>query len=135
MSDLSITAANVAKGSGAAVQTKTAGATITAGKLVYLDSNDQAQLADCDVLATAACAGIALHATLSGQPLTYQYAGNIDPGATTVVAELYVVANASGGIMPIGDLGSGDYLFLFGVGTTTSNIELLINMSAAALKA
>jgi hypothetical protein len=67
MADLTITAASVLAGSGAKKVNGTAGATITAGQAVYLDSADnEYKLADNDS-ATAAVrtvAGIALHASL-----------------------------------------------------------------------
>ena len=77
--DLSITAANVAPSSGAQYADGTAGATITAGQAVYLDTSANTyKLADCDATAaTAVIAGIALNGASSGQPIKIQTAGTI----------------------------------------------------------
>jgi hypothetical protein len=69
MADLTITAANVIAGNSAKTETGTAGATVTAGQVVYKDSADNKfKLADNDS-ATAGLRspyGIALHASLAG---------------------------------------------------------------------
>jgi hypothetical protein len=73
MADLVITAANVAAGAGSRKNTGTAGATITAGQVVYQDAADgKYKLADANsgTAAARAPAGIALHGALAGQPLS-----------------------------------------------------------------
>ena len=101
MADLTITVANVAKGTGASTTNGTAGATITAGQVVYLDSADSRyKLADTDsaTAAVRAPVGIALHAALSGQPLQILTGGLITIGATTVVGVPYYLSGTAGGI-------------------------------------
>lgn len=132
MADLSVTAASVAVGTGSVISDVTAGATITAGKSCYLDSSNQAQLTDADVLGTASATGIALNGASSGQPVRLQIAGNINPGATVTVGVIYVVSTTAGGIAPSTDLGSGDFVSVLGVGTTSSNILMGITNSGIA---
>ena len=87
MASLSITAANVLSGSGATIERGTAGATITAGQVVYRDTADgKYKLADADS-ATALARdprGIALNGASNGQPLAIIRAGDVTIGATMV---------------------------------------------------
>lgn len=134
MADLSITAANVAKVSGN-VRHGTAGATITAGQAVYLDSATGTwKLAVVDGTgspttntAGANGLGIALHGAASGQPITVQYDGVINPGGTVTVGVIYCCSPAAaGGIAPSADVSSvdNDYVSILGVGITASQIKL-----------
>lgn len=136
MADLVITVANVAAGSGARKVSGTAGATITAGEVVYLDSaTGTYKLADCDS-ATAAVrspAGIALHGSLSGQPLTIQTSGPITIGATVTAGVAYYLSATPGGICPVADLGTGDYPVILGLATSASVIDIDIQEAGVAL--
>lgn len=138
MVDLVVTAASVAAGSNAVINRKyNAGGTITAGMPVYLDTDTNTwKAADCDAsAATAVAGGIALHGASSGQPLAVQTSGNINPGATVTVGEIYVVSGTAGGIAPEGDLAAGDYVTVLGVGTSASNIALAIHVSGVQVPA
>lgn len=134
MADLSITAANVVAQSGASTASGTAGDTITAGMSLYSDSSDSNKLkkADADVATTAACVGIALHGASSGQPLKYQTGGNLTAGATLTVGETYVVSTTAGGIAPISDLASGDYVSILGVASSASTLAMTMVISGTA---
>lgn len=135
MSDLSITAASVIAGTGARTVNGTAGATITAGQVVYLDSADnEYKLADCDS-ATAAVrspAGLALHGAADGQPLEVLTRGPVTIGATMTAGLTYYLSQNPGGICPIGDLGSGDYRTIIGVATSTTVLDVLFHESGVA---
>lgn len=130
--DLTITAASVAKSTGAVTSTGEAGATITAGQAVYLASDGQLELADADAVLTAECVGIALHGASTGQPLTYQRGGRISIGATTTVGQIYVVSTTAGGIAPYSDLASGDFPTIIGMAPTTSTIDIDLNSLGVA---
>jgi hypothetical protein len=136
MADLTITPASVLPGSGAAKVNGTAGATITAGQVVYLDSSDNKyKLADNDS-ATAAVrspAGIALHAASSGQPLTIQTAGPITIGATVAVGIVYCLSSTAGGICPNADIAAGDYNTIIGIGTSTTVIDVKLHEAGAVM--
>lgn len=126
MADLTITAANVAKGTNAAVVSSyLAGASITAGQSVYLDSaTNTIKLADADALASSAAVGVALNAASSGQPITYQRSGNITIGATVAVGVAYYVSTTAGGICLESDLTTGDFPHFLGFATSTTVIAL-----------
>jgi predicted transcriptional regulator len=135
MADLTITAANVVKYSGAFSRSGTAGEDITAGEAVYL-SGGEVMLAQADDEDTDAAVGIALNSAADGQPVSYLVAGGLNPGATVTVGTVYVVsAAAAGGIAPLADLASTEYVTILGVGTTTSRIDVNINVSGVAIPA
>ena len=137
MADLTITAASVARVvAGGLTQTGTAGATITAGQTLYLDAGTNT-LKLCHAstsAATAACVGIALDGAASGQPVTYQTAGNITIGATIVIgATYYTSVNNAGGItadVPT----TGNYSIVLGIGQTAAILSI-INQGANPLTA
>jgi hypothetical protein len=133
MADLSITAANVVADSGAvSIQTYTAGATITAGQAVYIDTanSNVIKLAQSDGTALEATVkGIAMHGAASGQPIAVAVSGDLDLGASLTVAQVYILAQTAGGIAPVGDLASGDYLSIIGMGTVADNFKLSITNS------
>lgn len=131
MADIVVTAANVLKGANAQTTSGTAGEAITAGELVYIDGTDsnKIKLADADASeAASTLVGIALHATASGQPILYATKGDVNPGGTVVVGEIYVASGTAGGIAPEGDLATNDWLVVFGYGTTTSIIDVDIKV-------
>lgn len=106
MADLTITAANVLFTSGTKEQ-RNAGASLTAGQCVYLDSaTDTYKLAQCDGSAAEADArGIVLHAAGSGQPATIARSGSvINIGATTAKTTTYLVSATAGGVAPTADI-------------------------------
>lgn len=123
--DLSITAGSVLASSQATIYNGTAGATITAGQVVYRDASDsnKIKLADADASATASRAfGIALNGASSGQPVRVVTA---DPaltvGATlSLTAPVYVLSGTAGGIAPIADMAAADYPVVLMVATSTS---------------
>lgn len=130
MADLIVTAASVVKGTGASTATGIAGEAITAGQPLYIDATDNGELklADAnDTAAKAAIAGIALHAASTGQPITYQTSGEITIGVTVAVGTLYVVSATAGGIAPIADLVSTNYVSVIGIAKTAAILTLGLN--------
>jgi hypothetical protein len=134
MADLTITVADVKKTDSTSIAEGIAGATITAGQPVYKDSTASNKLkpADADVLASAAAVGIALHGASADQPLKYATSGNLTLSAVMTAGAVYVVSTNAGGIAPVADLGSGDYVTLLGIATSTTNLKLSISVSATA---
>ena len=136
MADLTITAANVVAGSGAKITHGTAGASVTAGQPVYLDSATSTyKLADCDS-ATAAVRspdGVALHASSSGQPLAIAESGPVTIGATLTAGVAYYLSATAGGICPVADLTTGDYPVILGIATSTTVLNLKIQEAGVAL--
>ena len=127
MPDISITPGSVLAYADVVPIDGIAGAAITAGQVVYLDTSvtpNTLLLADCDASATTATvAGIALTGASTGQPVKYAKSGEITIGGTVTVGELYVLSGTAGGIAPEGDLASGDYVSFLGVGTTAARIR------------
>jgi hypothetical protein len=106
MADLVVTAGNVLWTSGTRI-TGTAGAAVTAGQAVYLDSTTSTlKLAQSDgTSAEADAVGIALHAAGTGQPLVYAAQGSvINIGATTAKTTTYFVSDTAGGVAPQADV-------------------------------
>ena len=127
MADLSITAANVDPAADAVIVTATAGATITAGQTIYIDSNSLVQLADADLsAAAAACIGVAVNGASANQPISYQTSGGLDLGATLTIGEIYVLSGTAGGVAPEADLATGDYVVILGVATAADNLKMTI---------
>lgn len=135
MADLSVTAANVVKGTDAVIEHGIAGETITAGQPVYLDTTtNKLKLADCNS-ATAAVRqprGIALNGASDGQPLTIQRSGNITIGATLTPGASYYLSATAGGIAPFADLVTGDYFVLIGIAKTAAILTLALNYTGTA---
>lgn len=136
MSDLSITAASVIAGTGARKTLGTAGATITAGKTVYLDPADgKYKLADCDSATDAARspAGIALNGAADGQPLVVLEDGPVTIGATMTAGVTYYLSPNAGGICPVADVLSGDHTVILGIATSTTVLNVNIQESGVAI--
>ena len=134
MAALTITAANVLKGSNATLVNGTAGATITAGQLVYLDSaTNTYKLTDSDVVAAASAAGIALHGSLANQPLQILAAGPITVGATMTAGVVYYASPTAGGIGPVADLVATNRSIVVGVATSTTVLNVQIVDSGVVL--
>jgi hypothetical protein len=137
MADLTITAASVVAGSTAVKENGTAGASVTAGQVVYKDASDAGKfkLADNDSATAAVRApyGIALHAAASGQPLSVLKSGPITIGATVVAGDVYCLSSTAGGICPSADIASGDYNSILGIATSTTVIDVQIH-SAGVVK-
>jgi hypothetical protein len=136
MADLSITAANVVKGSGASVDRGTAGETITAGKVVYLDdATNKYMLADSNSVTAAARSptGIALNGGSNNQPLAVIQSGPVTIGATLTPGVAYYLSDTPGGICPVADVGSGEYATILGIASSASVLDVRITESGVSL--
>ena len=132
MADVSVTAANVLKGSNSVVKTVQAKVAITAGQTVYEDtSTKKYDKADADAQATAKCAGIALNDAAADQPLEVQTEGDIDVGGTLVVGTIYIVSVTAGNISQstAPDFLTGDFMTTLGVATATNKLAMKIQIS------
>jgi hypothetical protein len=133
MADLTITAANVVAQTGSSTQDGTAGASITAGQPVYFDATTSTiKLAVSSSAAAAATRGIALHAAATGQPIKYLTAGPLTAGATLAVGKIYAVSGTAGGIQPQEDIGTGEFVTILGIATSTTTLNVTINASGVA---
>lgn len=138
MTDISITAANVIAGSNATIRHGTAGATITAGQVVYLDqaTTGRWKLADGDSASAesraGAVAGIALNGASDGQPIAVQTAGDITIGGTLTAGDPYYLSGTAGGICPAADVTGGVYNTLLGLASSATVLALDIQYSGVA---
>lgn len=122
MADLTITAANVVPTTVTQLS-GIAGATVTAGQALYLDSTvGTLKLAlAAGTAAQADVVGIALHGALTGQPLVYASQGStLNIGATTAKTTAYVLSATAGGIAPQADLVSTNKIVYLGYATATT---------------
>jgi len=134
MADISVTATSVVPYANEQTAVGVAGETITAGQVVYLNSTTgKLMKADADTAAESVCKGIALNGGALNQPIKYQYGGEITIGATVAVGTVYVVSATAGGIAPLADLTSGDYVSILGVASTAARIKLNIFNSGIAV--
>lgn len=121
-----ITVGTVTPQPNAQKKTGKAGATITQGQAIYRDPADGLiKLADSNGASAdiRAAIGIALHGAVSGQPLTYQYGGDINIGGL-IQGLVYCLSETPGGIQPAADLASGEYTTVLGVAISTSRMKM-----------
>jgi hypothetical protein len=135
MADIVITPANVIAGSDVVKETGIAGATILAGQVVYKEAaTGQFKLTDTDsaTLEVKSGYGIALHASLAGQPLTVATSGTVTIGGTLVAGTAYYASNTPGGICAAADLATEHVVFL-GLSTTTAILNIRIINSGVTI--
>lgn len=89
---------------------------------VYLKASDTRYWkADNNVTsAEAAVIGIALTGSSAGQSVNVQISGSITIGGTIAAATQYIVSATAGGICPIADLASTQYMSNIFYGSTTA---------------
>jgi len=128
MSDISITPASVIPSANAIIKSGIAGATITQGQTVYIDSsaNYVLKLADADASAlSAVVAGIASSAGAAGQRINYIES---DPaltfGGTVLSGDPIYQSDVAGGLTKtFADLETGDIVTVLGVATSTTTMN------------
>lgn len=127
MADLTITAASVLATGAGAVAHCTAGATITAGQVVYLESaTNTVKLADANSGTAEARSpyGIALNGGASGQPIAVARPGSsITIGAALTAGDRYYLSATAGGIAPHADVTTGWYPTVLGIATSTTVLK------------
>lgn len=136
MSDLSITAANVAASNTAIIERRYPfGATVTQGQVVYLDSNNRWQLGDASAVTgnnVEDKRGVALVSGANGQPAVVCVKDtDFTPGATLSNGAVYAVSTNAGNIADIADITSGNYPVFVGIAKSTSKLNL--NPTAAGI--
>ena len=131
MADISITASAVVPSANAVIKYTTAGATLTAGQLIYLDTADldangigKAKLSDANgAAALRVVDGITVGGASAGQPVaivTYDTALVVGSGLTA--NNILILSDTPGGLAPSADLGSGEYLSVIGVVKSATTI-------------
>lgn len=135
MADATIAVASVAKTNNTVIQIGVAGAAITAGQALFVDSTANYTLKPsvATVLLSAQVVGIALHAALTGQPIAYATGGDVAM-TTLIVGQIYVCSANAGGLAPSADLDLStgtNYATFIGVSTSAGNLRLGITVSNA----
>lgn len=137
MADLSITVANVIAGTDAQIdKTALAGEAIIQGKNVYKSATTKKwMLADSNSATAEAreADGIALNSALLNQPLAVQTGGSLTTGATMTAGVQYYTSDTPGGICPVADVGSGEYVGLVYLATSTTVARINYDYSGVAL--
>lgn len=127
MADLVITATSVIPGADASIVYGRAGEALAQGKQVYLDSTSKKwMLADSNSATAAArvASGTALNAAALDQPVAVAKRGQVAIGATLVPGTDYYLSDTPGGICPIADVGTGEYVCRIGMATSASVMQL-----------
>ncbi len=106
-----------------------AGVALTAGQAVYIDANRAIQLCDITTLLTSSCIGlVANSAVAAGQPVTVYPEGCVVTGFPTLVIPVAYYVGASGGLIPIADLASGNYCTVVGRAQSTTSFKIRIDI-------
>lgn len=141
--NITITAGNVLPGANAKITLGIAGATITAGQFVYLDSvTNTYKLADANATAaTAAVVGAALQNVGAGQAFqidteddAYQHGGT----CTLVAADqqaVFMLSSTAGAMATalVADVGAAAFPVILGVGISATKMKLKILAGGVAL--
>lgn len=136
MADISLTAANVVADSAASRETGVAGETVAAGKVIYKSSTTHKyMLADSNSGTAEArqAHGIALNSASLDQPLNVLTSGDITIGGTLTAGVAYYLSDTAGGICPVADVGSGEYVCLLGLAKSTTVLAVGIEFPNVSL--
>lgn len=128
MADISITATAVIPGSDARIAHGFAGETVTAGQVGYKAAATGLYMkADADSATVEARDGavIFLNGAAVGQPVAVQSKGLLTLNAVLTANTPYYLSGATaGGICPIADVGTGEYLVQVGIAKSTTVLDV-----------
>lgn len=135
MSDISITAANVLAASDAEIEHGKFGATVTAGKTLYIDdTTKKAGLSDNNgAAATQAVRGVALNGGADGQPGAWIRRGTLNGLSGLTASDTYYLSGTAGGICPKADLTTGMRVIEIGFAKSASSLFVDINDTGVTL--
>ncbi len=133
MAAISITAANVIPSTSATIYTGTAGATITQGQPLYLDTTTSTyKLANS--LTNNPVAGVALVGASNGQQMVIcSRDPNFTPGFSVTTGNVILVGNVAGQLNPYEDRATGWYVTSLGVMIAATKMNFYITGSNAAI--
>jgi hypothetical protein len=132
MAAFSITAANVQRSTSATIYTGTAGATITQGQPLYLDTTSNSyKLANA--LTNNPLAGVSMVSVSNGQDIVVCAKDpNFSPGFTIGTGNFVLLGNVAGQLNPVEDRGTGWFVTTLGVGIGGNRINFSITGSNMA---
>lgn len=135
MADLTVTAASCVPGANSSQEVGVAGETITAGMLVYrAAATNKWMKADTNSATVEARTptAVALTGSSLNQPIVVHKKGLLTLGATLTANTPYFASDTPGGICPIADVGTGEYLTQVGIATTAAIIDVNFQSTGAA---
>jgi hypothetical protein len=136
MTDIVIAAALVVAGADSSAVSGVAGEAIAAGKAVYQSSATKKwMLADSNSVTAEArqAKGIALNGASLNQPIAIHKGGDITIGGTLVAGQAVYLSDTPGGLCPLADVGSGEYLCLIGLAKSTTVLDVDIQFPGVSL--
>lgn len=77
--------------------------------------------------------GIALNGAALNQPLAVHKSGDITIGATLTPGVAYYQSDTPGGICPVADVGTGEYVCLIGIAKSATVLSVAIQFPNVAL--
>lgn len=135
MVDISITATAVVPGTNSIRDSGTAGETIAAGKAVYRSSSTKLWMLADSNSATAevrTATGIALNGASANQPIDVHKEGDLTMNAVLTANVAYFLSDTPGGLCPIADVGSGEYLCQIGIAKSTTVLAVRIQATGVS---
>lgn len=127
MADISITAANVVAGSNATRDIGTAGETIVAGKIVFLNATtNKWMLSDNNGTGTRTVHGMALNGASLNQPVSVVKSGDVTVGSVLTAGTDYWLSATAGGVCPRADLATGMDTIQIGVAKSATVLTIAI---------
>jgi hypothetical protein len=135
MTDLAVTAASCVPGTNSKQEVGVAGESLAAGKGVYKSSSTgKWMLADSNSATAEARTptAIALTGSALNQPVVVHKKGQLTLGATLVANTPYFASDTPGGICPIADVGTGEYLTQIGIAISTTVLDVLFHSTGVA---
>lgn len=127
MADLVITAANVIAGSNAQKSGGIAGEAVVAGKLGYYDTTVKKYFLADNNSATAAARKptcMFLNSAAANQPVSVMNEGDVAMGSIFTPGTAYFLSDTPGGICPVADLASGEYVSLVGLSKSATTLAV-----------
>lgn len=124
--DVTITSTSVVPGANAQYRYGVAGAAITAGQLVYLDTTTNTwKLSDANLSAAASDVdGIAINSAANGAPVTIvTQDDDLTLGGTAAEGTIYILSATAGGIAPAADLTTGWYAVVVALGKSATKVR------------
>ena len=135
MTDLVITAANVVPGANSKQETGTAGEALAPGKLIYkAAATNKWMLSDSNSATAEARTPTAVCLTGSGlnQPVVAHRSGLLTIGAAVAANTPYFASDTPGGICPIADVGTGEYMTEVGIAVSATVIDVSFKSTGVA---
>ena len=135
MVDITVTVTAVIAGSNAKKESGIAGETIAQGKVCYRRASDNKYMLADNNSATAEARmarGISLNSAALNQPLTITTGGDLTLNGLTA-GTAYYLSDTPGGICPLADLLTGEFVCLLGLAKSTTVLAVDIQYPGVSL--